>query len=71
MKKSIGAILIVAALGLGFMGFNKMNASTESVEILNVELSASDSEGKNTAYIFFGLAVVSLIGGVVLLSKKS
>lgn len=71
MRKIIGIILIVAAVGFGMYGFNIFNASTESIEILNVELTASDSDQKNSAFIYFGLALASLIGGIALVSRRS
>lgn len=70
MKKIIGTILIIASVGLAVIGVNTWNSSTESVEILNVELSASDQEGKNTAFIYFGLSLAALIGGVAMVSRK-
>lgn len=70
MKKIIGIILIVVALVLGYFGIQGFQQSSNSVEILGMEISADDKGGKETAYIQLGLAVVSLIGGVVLVGKK-
>ena len=71
MKKPIGALLILVSLYLGYVGITKFSNSGESVEVLGVEISAEDSKKKSTAFIYLGLAVVSLIGGVSLTNSKA
>lgn len=70
MKKIIGIILIIAALFLGCLGINQVQESANSVEVMGIELSAEDKGGKETGYIELGLAVVALVGGIFLVSKK-
>ncbi len=70
MKKIIGIILIVIALGLGYMGITGFQQSTSAVKILGIELRAEDKGGKETAIIQLALAVASLMGGVVLINAK-
>ena len=70
MKKIIGIILIVIALGLGYMGITGFQQSTSAVKILGIELRAEDKGGKKTAIIQLALAVASLVGGVVLINAK-
>lgn len=70
MKKIVGIILIIISLGLGYTGVNKVANSGESVEIVGIELSASDNDAKTTGFIYLGLAVVLLIGGVTLTGQK-
>ncbi len=70
MKKIIGILLIILALYLGYLGINKFSNSGESVEIVGIEISAEDSKKKSTSFIYLGLAVVSFIGGIGLVSKK-
>lgn len=70
MKAIIGAILIVAALFLGYLGINQIQESANSVEVLGIELSAEDKGGKETGYIELGLGVVSLVAGIYLLGKR-
>ena len=70
MKTVIGIILIIAALVLGYLGVNQVQESSNSVEILGVELSAEDKGGKETGYIQLGLGVVALAGGIFLLGKR-
>jgi hypothetical protein len=71
MKKIIGIILIILSLYLGYMGVTTFSNSGESVEILGVELSAEDKQEKSTSFIYLGLAVVTLIGGVALVKSKN
>ena len=70
MKKIIGIILIIAALFLGYLGVNQVQESANSEEVMGIELSAEDKGGKETGYIELGLAVVALVGGIFLVSKK-
>lgn len=70
MKKIIGVVLIIVALVLGYFGIKGFQKSSNSVEVLGVELSADDKGGKETAYIQLGLGIAALIGGVVLVSAK-
>lgn len=70
MKKVIGTGLIVLALILGYLGFNKVDSSGGSVEIVGVELSAEDTGKKTNGYIYLGLAVASLFAVVIALGKK-
>lgn len=69
-KKIIGIILIVGAVVLGYLGVNGLKKSSNSVEVLGVELSAEDKGGKEIAYVEIGAAVVALVGGIYLVSAK-
>lgn len=69
MRNTIGIILIVAALVLGYLGINQIQKSATSVELLGIELSAEDKGGKETGYIELVMGVVALAGGIYLLSK--
>ena len=71
MKKAIGIIMILLSVYLGYTGISKFSNSGESVEIVGIELSAEDSKKKSTSFIYLGLALVSLVGGVTLLKSKS
>jgi len=71
MKQIIGIALIVLAIFLGYLGVNKVSNSEASVEVVGVELSASDEGQKTTGFIYLGLAIASLIGGITLVGKKS
>jgi hypothetical protein len=69
MKNPLGIILIVAALVLGYVGYDKMQNSKAGIKIGDLEISATDKSSNQTAYVFFGLGAVCLIGGLVIMSK--
>jgi len=71
MNKIIGIVLIIGSLFLGYTGVNKVSNSGESVEVIGIELSASDEGEKTTGFILIGLALVAFAGGVTLTAKKS
>ncbi len=69
MKQTVGIILLIAALALGYLGYDKMQNSKAGIKIGDLEISATDKGSNNDAYMFFGLGVICLIGGVVMISK--
>ncbi len=71
MKNSLGIILIIAALVFGYLGYDKMQNSKAGIKIGDLEISATDKSSNETSYIFFGLGVVCLIGGIVMLKGKN
>ncbi|MFZ1677059.1 MAG: hypothetical protein WBP41_06005 [Saprospiraceae bacterium] len=71
MNKSMGIILIILALFLGYVGINKLDNSGGEVNILGIKFSAQDKGAKETAYIILGAGALCLIGGVSMLNKKS
>jgi len=70
MTKIVGIVLIIVAIGLGYMGLTKVSNSGGKVEIVGIELSATDESKKTEGFIFLGLALVSFVGGVSLVRKK-
>ncbi len=70
MKSSVGIILIIAALVLGYFGYDKMQNSKAGIKIGDLEISATDKSSNESAYILFGLGAICLIGGIVTMSKS-
>ena len=70
VKKIIGIVLIVASLGLGYMGVEKISNSSAKAEVLNVKLGVSDKLGKEQGYIYLGLAALVFGGGIYVLKSK-
>ncbi len=70
MEKSLGIILIVLALFLGFAGFNKLNDTGSTVKFLGITISAEDEEKEQTAYILLGAGVLCLIAGISVMQGK-
>ncbi len=70
MNRTIGIILIIAALFLGFVGINKLDESGGTVNFLGIKISAKDKGAKETAYVLLGLGAICLIGGVMMVNRK-
>lgn len=70
VRKIIGAILIITSLGLGYLGFNKLSESSNSVKVLGVEIEASSETGKRESYLYIGLAIVLFAGGIYTINKS-
>jgi len=72
MKQTIGILLIVAALVLGYLGYDKMQNSKAGIKIGDLEISATDKPSNEQAYILLGLgAVCLLVGGTMISRGKS
>lgn len=69
-NKMIGAILIIAGLLMGYLAYNKISESTQSVNLLGLKIEASNESGKSEGYMFLGLAVVLFGGGIYTLNKS-
>jgi hypothetical protein len=69
-SKIIGAILIIISLGIGYVGFNKIADSSNSVKLLGVEIDASNESGKEQGYLYLGLAIVLFVGGIYTINKS-
>ena len=54
MKAGIGIVLIVGALVLGYLGITNLQKSSNSVELLGIEITAADNKGKEIATFAFG-----------------
>jgi hypothetical protein len=68
-SKIIGAILIIASLGMGYIGFNKVADNTAEVNLLGIKIDASNESGKQQGFIYLGLAVILFAGGIYTINK--
>lgn len=69
-SKIIAAVLIMASLGIGYLGFTKISESTNEVNLLGLKIEASNESGKQEGYLFLGVAVLLFLGGVYTLNKS-
>ena len=69
MKQTVGIILLIAALALGYLGFDKMQNSKAGIKIGDLEISATDKTSNESAYLLLGLGAVCLLGGIVMISR--
>jgi hypothetical protein len=68
-SKIIGALLIIISLAVGYVGINKITESNNSVNLLGIKIEASDESGKQEGYLYTGVAIVLLVGGLYTLNK--
>jgi general stress protein CsbA len=68
--KIIGIILIAFSIYLGYVGINKISNNTAEVNLLGIKIDASNESGQTQGYLFVGLAVVLLIGGIFAVKKE-
>lgn len=71
MNRTLGIILIVAALFFGYVGINKINDSEETVNFLGIiKISAEDENEKEVGYLMLAVSAICLVGGVMVMNKK-
>lgn len=68
--KILGTVLIVGAIYIGYLGINKVANNSKEVEVLGLEIDASNDSGKEQGFIYIGLAIVLFGGGIYSLNKK-
>ena len=68
--KILGAVLIIGVLYIGYLGINKVSNNSKEVEVLGLEIDASNESGKEQGFLYIGLAVVLFGGGIYSLNKK-
>ncbi len=70
MKNPLSIVLIVVGLILGIYGITQLGDSGKSVEVAGIELGVKDKGAQTQAYMFIGLGVLSLIGGLAMSRRK-
>jgi hypothetical protein len=68
--KILGAVLILGAIYVSYLGINKVSNNSKEVEVLGLEIDASNESGKEQGFLYIGLAVVLFGGGIYSLNKK-
>ena len=69
LTKIIGAFLIIISIGIGYIGFNKVDDNTAEVKLFGLEINASNESGRQQGFIYLGLAVALFAGGIYSLNK--
>jgi hypothetical protein len=70
-SKIIGIILIIISLCVGYVGMNKIADNTKEINLLGLKIDASNESGKEQGYLYLGLAVILLVGGVYTVKKSN
>jgi hypothetical protein len=68
-SKIIGLLLIVISLGIGYLGLDKIDENTNEINLLGIKIEASNESKKQQGYLYLGLAVLLLGGGLYTLNK--
>ncbi|MFL9843725.1 hypothetical protein [Flavobacterium rhizosphaerae] len=69
-SKIIGIVLIVISLVVGYIGVNKIADNTKEINFLGISIEASNESGKQQGFIYVGLAIVLLAGGLYAVKKS-
>lgn len=69
-SKLIGIVLIILSIGIGYTGANKISENSAEVNLLGINIDASNESGKQQGYLYLGIAAVLFIGGIYTLSKS-
>jgi len=70
MKNPLSIVLIIVGIALGIYGVTQFGDSGKSVEVAGIELGVQDKGARTQAYLFIGLGVLSLIGGLAMSRRK-
>lgn len=68
--KFIGIVLIFLALMAGYVGLNKIADSTKEVNLLGIQINASDESGKQEGFLYLGTAIILFAGGIYAMKAK-
>ena len=69
-SKAIGAVLIVISLLVGYLGFNKISDNTKEMDVLGLQIEASNASGKQQGYLYAGVAVLLFAGGIYSINRS-
>lgn len=62
MKNAIVIILLVAGIFLAYQGIQTIQSSTADVEILGIDINASDEGGQTAGVLYLVLGVAAMAG---------
>lgn len=68
--KITGTILIIASLTIGYIGINKISESTNQINLLGIQIEASNKSEQQIGYIHLGIAIIIFVGGIYLVNPK-
>lgn len=70
MRTLFGSLFIITALVLGYIGYNKLDESSNSVSFEQYELGATDTDMREQGYLMLGGGGILLIAGFILIGKS-
>lgn len=69
-SKIIGIVLILISLSVGYVGVNKIADNTKEINFLGLKIDASNEKGQTQGYVYVGLAILLLAGGIYTINKS-
>ena len=70
LKNPLGIILVLAGIALVIYGITVFGDSGESANLLGLELSVRDDDMRVQAFMYMGIGVLALVGGVFVMKRK-
>ncbi len=70
MKNTFGIVLAIAGIALAIYGIMMFGDSGASASVMGMDMSVQDNDMRVQSYLFIGIGVVALFGGVYLAKKK-
>lgn len=70
MNTIIGILLIAGGIFLGYLGYDKLQASRADVKIGPIEISAKDKESTTGGYLMLGGGILAVVVGAVIMGRK-
>lgn len=70
MNKIIPIILISGGLLLGFIGYDKLDDHSVSVEMGDLEISTEKKSETSIGYLLMGLSTICLVGGMARVGRR-
>lgn len=69
-SKIVGILLIIVSLAVGYVGINKIGDNTAEINLLGLKIDASNESGKQQGYLYLGLAIILIAGGLYTVNKS-
>lgn len=70
LKNPLAIILVVGGIALAIYGITLFGDSGESASVLGVDLSIQDNDMRMQSFMFMGIGLAALIGGLFVMKKK-
>ncbi|TXF88881.1 hypothetical protein FUA23_12510 [Neolewinella aurantiaca] len=70
MKAILPIILIIAGLVFAYLGITTFQGASADVEVLGLEIGATDEGAQTTAILYGVLSIACFVGGAFTFGKK-
>lgn len=70
MNKILALVLAIAAIVTGLKGYQLYQESTAGFSVLGIEVSASDAEVRQQAFVYWGMAAIAVVGALFFFRKR-